>query len=76
MGHDAGVQIAAEFTIEPFVDGSPGPHVRAAIEVAESAGLMGNYRYQPSRIEKNHEAYANRERIAKSPKVGLLLRKK
>ena len=39
MGHDAGVQIAAEFTIEPFVDGSPGPHVRAAIDVAESAGL-------------------------------------
>lgn len=39
MGHDAEVQIAAEFTIEPFVDGSPGPHVRAAIDVAESAGL-------------------------------------
>ena len=44
--------------------------------LAESAGLMVNYRYQPSRIEKNHEAYVNRERIAKSPKVGLLLRKK
>ena len=39
MGHDAAVQIAAEFTIEPFVEGVPGPHVRAAIEVAESAGL-------------------------------------
>ena len=39
MGHDAGVQIAAEFTIEPFVEGSPGPHVREAIDVAESAGL-------------------------------------
>ena len=39
MGHDAGVQIAAEFTIEPFVEGSPGPHVRVAIDVAESAGL-------------------------------------
>jgi uncharacterized protein YqgV (UPF0045/DUF77 family) len=29
----------AEFTIEPFVDGAPGPHVRAAIAVAEEAGL-------------------------------------
>ena len=44
--------------------------------LAESAGLMVNYLYEPSRIEKNHEAYVNRERIAKSPKVGLLLRKK
>lgn len=43
---------------------------------AESKGLMVNYLYAPSRIEKNHEAYVNRERIAKSPKVGLLLRKK
>ncbi|MDP6696335.1 MAG: thiamine-binding protein [Acidimicrobiales bacterium] len=31
--------MTAEFTIEPFVDGDPGPHVLAAIEVAESAGL-------------------------------------
>jgi uncharacterized protein YqgV (UPF0045/DUF77 family) len=31
--------ITAEFTIEPFVEGDPGPHVLAAIEVAESAGL-------------------------------------
>ncbi|HAQ23638.1 MAG TPA: hypothetical protein DGF10_03500 [Acidimicrobiaceae bacterium] len=30
----------AEFTIEPFVEGEPGPHVRAAIEVAEAAGLV------------------------------------
>ena len=42
----------------------------------ESAGLMVNYLYQPSRIERNHEVYVNRGRIAKSPKVGLLLRKK
>ena len=38
-GHDEGVEITAEFTIEPFADGAPGPHVRAAIEVAEAAGL-------------------------------------
>ncbi len=29
----------AEFTIEPFVEGDPGPHVREAIAVAEAAGL-------------------------------------
>jgi uncharacterized protein YqgV (UPF0045/DUF77 family) len=27
-----------EFTIEPFVDGHPGPHVRAAVEAATEAG--------------------------------------
>ena len=39
MGHDGAVTATAEFTIEPFVDGAPGPHVRAAIAVAEEAGL-------------------------------------
>tara|TARA_Y100001936_G_scaffold250427_1_gene303175 strand:+ start:1120 stop:1353 length:234 start_codon:yes stop_codon:yes gene_type:complete len=34
------VATVAEFTIEPFVEGEPGPHVRAAIEVAEAAGLV------------------------------------
>lgn len=28
-----------EFTVEPFVEGSPGPHVRAAVAAAEAAGL-------------------------------------
>ena len=39
MGHDGAVQITAEFTVEPFVEGAPGPHVLAAIQIAESAGL-------------------------------------
>ena len=39
MGHDGAVTATAEFTIKPFVDGAPGPHVRAAIAVAEEAGL-------------------------------------
>ena len=39
MSHDVVVEISAEFTIEPFVEGAPGPHVRAAINVAEAAGL-------------------------------------
>ena len=28
-----------EFTIEPFVEGRPGPHVTAAIAAAEALGL-------------------------------------
>jgi uncharacterized protein YqgV (UPF0045/DUF77 family) len=31
--------LQVEFTVEPFVQGSPGPHVRAAVAAAESAGL-------------------------------------
>lgn len=27
-----------EFTVEPFVEGQPGPHVTAAIEAAEAIG--------------------------------------
>ncbi|MDG2427054.1 MAG: thiamine-binding protein [Acidimicrobiales bacterium] len=33
------MSIVAEFTIEPFVEGQPGPHVQAAIAVAAEAGL-------------------------------------
>ena len=28
-----------EFTIEPFVEGQPGPHVRAAVAAAEAVGV-------------------------------------
>jgi uncharacterized protein YqgV (UPF0045/DUF77 family) len=31
--------LTAEFTVEPFVVGEPGPHVRAAIEAARRSGL-------------------------------------
>ncbi|MDF2731913.1 MAG: hypothetical protein K0S92_543 [Desertimonas sp.] len=27
-----------EFTVEPFVEGNPGPHVRAAVAAVESLG--------------------------------------
>ena len=27
-----------EFTVEPFVEGAPGPHVEAAVEAATAAG--------------------------------------
>lgn len=29
-----------EFTVEPFVEGRPGPHVRAAVAAAEAAGAV------------------------------------
>ena len=29
----------AEFTIEPFMEGDPGPHVRETIAVAKQSGL-------------------------------------
>ncbi|HEX9993467.1 MAG TPA: thiamine-binding protein [Acidimicrobiales bacterium] len=32
-------QVSLEFLVEPFVEGAPGPHVRAAVEAAEQAGL-------------------------------------
>ena len=28
-----------EFTIEPFVEGNPGPHVRAAVDAVEALGV-------------------------------------
>lgn len=31
--------LVVEFTIEPFVGGEPGPHVRAAVEAAGRPGL-------------------------------------
>jgi malonyl-CoA decarboxylase len=40
----------------------------------ESAGIMVNYLYRLDDIEKNHEAYANRDEIAASNAVKKLLR--
>lgn len=39
MDHDETMPTVAEFTIEPFVEGDPGPHVKAAVAVAEAVGL-------------------------------------
>jgi len=36
---DGLVTATVEFTIEPFVEGSPGPHVLTAIAAIEEAGL-------------------------------------
>lgn len=35
--------LVVEFTIEPFVEGDPGPHVRAAVEAAERSGLTVDF---------------------------------
>jgi uncharacterized protein YqgV (UPF0045/DUF77 family) len=32
------MSLTAEFTVEPFNPGDPGPHVRAAFEAAEAVG--------------------------------------
>jgi uncharacterized protein YqgV (UPF0045/DUF77 family) len=37
------VALTVEFTIEPFVPGEPGPHVRAAVEAAERSGLAVDF---------------------------------
>lgn len=31
--------LVAEFTVEPFVEASPGPHVQAALGIAQASGL-------------------------------------
>lgn len=33
------MRVELEFTIEPFVEGQPGPHVRAAVAAAEAVGV-------------------------------------
>jgi len=42
--------------------------------IAQSCGLMVNYRYELSEIEKNHEAYAERRSIAASSAIKRLVR--
>jgi uncharacterized protein YqgV (UPF0045/DUF77 family) len=37
------VSLVVEFTIEPFVEGEPGPHVRAAVEAAERSGVTVDF---------------------------------
>ena len=33
------VGLRLEYTVEPFVEGAPGPHVRAALDAAAEGGL-------------------------------------
>jgi uncharacterized protein YqgV (UPF0045/DUF77 family) len=34
------MRVRAEFTVEPFVPGAPGPHVIAAVDAAAAHGLV------------------------------------
>ncbi|HET6467100.1 MAG TPA: malonyl-CoA decarboxylase [Geminicoccaceae bacterium] len=43
--------------------------------MAESAGLLVNYRYDPATIERNHEAFVNSGEVIHSPAVRALLPK-
>ena len=38
--------LVAEFTVEPFVGGDPGPHVRAALAAAEDAAAGSGLRVE------------------------------
>jgi len=42
---------------------------QSAKGLAQSAGLMVNYLYEPGEIEKNHQIYENEERVVASSKV-------
>ncbi len=48
----------------------------SARRIRQSAGIMVNYSYRPRQIEKNHEAYVHHGRIAASPTVKALVRKR
>jgi uncharacterized protein YqgV (UPF0045/DUF77 family) len=48
------VQVRVEFTIEPFVDGSPGRHVQAALEALATAGIAAEFGPFGSSFEVDH----------------------
>jgi uncharacterized protein YqgV (UPF0045/DUF77 family) len=35
--------LVVEFTVEPFIEGSPGPHVQAAVDAARAAGVQVDF---------------------------------
>jgi uncharacterized protein YqgV (UPF0045/DUF77 family) len=35
--------LVVEFTIEPFTEGNPGPHVRAAVDAVASLGIRVDF---------------------------------
>jgi uncharacterized protein YqgV (UPF0045/DUF77 family) len=50
------VALVVEFTVEPFTEGSPGPHVRAAVEAAEAAGLTAEFGPFGTTVQGDDEA--------------------
>ncbi len=51
-----GVQVRVEFTIEPFVDGAPGRHVRAALEALAAAGIEAEFGPFGSSFDVDHRS--------------------
>lgn len=37
------MHVAAEFLVEPFSEGNPGPHVQAAVKAVQDAGLAVDF---------------------------------
>ncbi|MCU1458430.1 MAG: hypothetical protein JWL73_2522 [Actinomycetia bacterium] len=50
-----GVALRLEFTVEPFVEGEPGPHVLAAVEAARAFGLEVDFGPFGSAIDGDDE---------------------
>jgi uncharacterized protein YqgV (UPF0045/DUF77 family) len=44
-----------EFTVEPFHEGAPGPHVQAAVDAARAAGLAVDFGPFGSSVEGDDE---------------------
>jgi uncharacterized protein YqgV (UPF0045/DUF77 family) len=45
------VTLRVEFTVEPFTEGTPGPHVDAAVDAARGPGLSVDFGPFGSRVE-------------------------
>ena len=50
------MSLVVEFTIEPFVQGAPGPHVTAATEAAAASGFSVDFGPFGSRIRGDDDA--------------------
>jgi len=48
-----------EFTVEPFVDGAPGPHVTAALDAVRGAGFLPDIGPFSTTIEGSTTAVAD-----------------
>ena len=48
----------AEFTVEPFVDANPGPHVLAAIDEVRSRGFEAEIKRRLEAIQKQRHVTA------------------
>lgn len=48
--------LVAEFTVEPFTEGAPGPHVHAAVAAASAVGLDVDFGPFGSTVEGDDDA--------------------